>query len=49
MLMLLMNFAIMASVFGNVASIFGATDKIVELLAVPTYINTRGGETIPDE
>ena len=40
MLLLLFNFAIMANVFGNVASIFGATDKVVELMSVKEAINT---------
>ena len=49
MLMLLMNFAIMASVFGNVASIFGATDKIVELMSIKSLINTEGGDIIGED
>ena len=40
MLLLLVNFAIMANVFGNVASIFGATDKVVELMNIQEAINT---------
>ena len=43
-----MNFAIMASVFGNVASIFGATDKVVELIGIEAKINTEGGDTMDD-
>ena len=48
MIMLLMNFAIMASVFGNVASIFGATDKVVELIGIEAKINTEGGYQMED-
>jgi len=48
MLMLLVNFAILASVFGNVASIFGATDKVVELIAVKAVINTQGGDKMDE-
>lgn len=32
MLMLIFNFGIVAMVFGNVASVVGASDKIVELM-----------------
>ena len=48
MLLLLFNFAIMANVFGNVASIFGATDKVVELMNVKEAINTKEGDTLPE-
>ena len=48
MLLLLFNFAIMANVFGNVASIFGATDKVVELMSVKEAINTMEGDTLPE-
>jgi len=49
MLMLLMNFGILAAVFGNVASIFGATDKIVEMINIKPLINTEGGTKLPEE
>ena len=48
MIMLLVNFGIMASVFGNVASIFGATDKVVELIGIEAKINTEGGNTMSE-
>ena len=48
MLLLLFNFAIMANVFGNVASIFGATDKVVELMNVKEAINTKDGDRLDD-
>ena len=48
MLLLLFNFAIMANVFGNVASIFGATDKVVELMSVKEAINTQDGGRLDD-
>ena len=49
MLSMLLNFAIMAQVFGNVASIVGATDKLVEMINVEPLINTEGGTKIPEE
>jgi ABC-type multidrug transport system fused ATPase/permease subunit len=49
MLAMLMNFGILAQVFGNVASIVGATDKIVEMINVEPLINTEGGTKIPSE
>lgn len=42
--MLLMNFAILAGVFGNIAGIFGAADKIVEMISYKARINTEGGK-----
>ena len=48
MLMLLMNFGMLAGVFGNVASIFGATDKIVELMDIKAAINTQGGDRLQE-
>ena len=35
-------------VFGEVMAIMGASDKIVELMAYKTDINTTGGEVIPE-
>mmetsp|Transcript_5364 Transcript_5364/g.6599 ORF Transcript_5364/g.6599 Transcript_5364/m.6599 type:complete len:286 (+) Transcript_5364:133-990(+) len=49
MLMLIFNFAIVASVFGNVAATLGAADKIVELIEYQPVINTKGGERIDGE
>ena len=44
-----MNFGILAGVFGNVASIFGATDKVVELMDVKAAMNTQGGIKIDQQ
>lgn len=44
MIMLIINFAIIGSVFTNVAASVGAADKIVELINYEPGINTRGGE-----
>ena len=49
MLMLVFNFAMIAMVFGNVASIVGASDKIVELMKYEPAINCSGGDTIDGE
>ena len=38
----------MANVFGNVASIFGATDKVVELMNIQEAINTRDGDRLAE-
>ena len=43
MLMLIFNFAMVAMVFGNVASVVGASDKIVELMDYKPEINSSGG------
>lgn len=43
MIMLLFNFGMLAAMFGNVMSIFGASDKIVELMDYKPKINTVGG------
>jgi hypothetical protein len=48
MVMLMFNFARAAVVFGEVMAIMGASDKIVELMAYKTEINTTGGEVIPE-
>lgn len=44
MLMLTFNFAMVAYVFGNIASIFGACDKIVELMTYVPSISIKGGD-----
>ena len=49
MLMLIINFAIVAMVFGNVAATVGAADKIVELIQYKPAINTQGGTRIDGE
>ena len=49
MLMLTFNFAMVAYVFGNIASIFGACDKIVELMTYVPGINIKGGDQIEGE
>jgi len=46
MLMLVMNFAIIGSVFGNVAAVVGASDKVVELMQTVPKINASGGDQI---
>jgi len=46
MLMLIINFALVASVFGNVASVVGASDKIYELMTYEPEIKSTGGEQI---
>ena len=46
MLMLTFNFSMVAMVFGNIASIFGASDKIVELMTYVPAILSSGGDTI---
>jgi ABC-type multidrug transport system fused ATPase/permease subunit len=46
MLLLLLNFVLVASVLGNVYSILGASDKLVEILQLESKVNTKGGETI---
>jgi len=49
MMMLVFQFALMAYVFGNVASVVGASDKIVQLMKVVPAIPTSGGDTIEGE
>ena len=46
MLMLTFNFSMVAMVFGNIASIFGASDKIVELMTYVPAILSSGGDII---
>lgn len=43
MIMLLMNFGMLAAVFGNVMNMLGASDKIVMLMRYEPEINTTGG------
>jgi len=49
MLMLVFNFAMVAMVFGNVAAVVGASDKIVELMQYEPDIKTTGGDIIDGE
>ena len=49
MIMLVFNFGMVAMVFGNVASIVGASDKIVELIKYVPDIKCSGGDTIDGE
>ncbi len=49
MLMLTFNFAMVAMVFGNVAAVMGASDKIVELMQYEPAIKSSGGEIIEGE
>ena len=46
MIMLIFNFAMVAMVFGNVAAVVGASDKIVELMDYEPKINSTGGDKI---
>lgn len=38
-----------ASVFGNVMAIQGASDKIVEIMDTKTQVNSTGGVKLPDD
>ena len=49
MLMLVFNFAMVAMVFGNVAAVVGASDKIVELMNYVPAIKSTGGDKIEGE
>lgn len=49
MIQLLFNFGMVSSVFGNVISILGASDKIVEIMEYKPSINTTGGKTLDDK
>ncbi len=49
MLMLVFNFAMVAMVFGNVAAVMGASDKIVELMQYEPKIKSHGGDIIEGE
>lgn len=49
MIMLLFNFSMVAMVFGNVASIIGASDKIVELIEYEPKIRSSGGSRMENE
>ena len=43
MIMLLMNFGMLAAVFGNAMNMLGASDKIVALMKTESKVNTTGG------
>lgn len=47
MVLLLLNFGMVASVFGNVMAILGASDKIVEIMEHKPKVNSAGGDQIP--
>ena len=49
MLMLVFNFAMVAMVFGNVAAVVGASDKIVALMQYVPDIKSSGGDKIEGE
>lgn len=49
MVMLVGNFGILAGVFGNIAKVLGASDKIVVLMMREPAINTKGGRRLEDE
>lgn len=49
MLALNFNFFVAGMVFGNVASVVGASDKIVELMQYEPKINTEGGDKVEGE
>lgn len=44
LMQLLINFMILAQVFGSIMSVIGASTKIVEILEHKPKINTEGGE-----
>jgi len=46
LILLLVNFGLLTSVLGNVYSMLGASDKIVEIMQTEPKINTKGGEKI---
>ena len=46
MVMLVGNFAVLAGVFGNIAKVLGASDKIVTLMLREPKINTTGGRKL---
>ena len=48
LIMLLLNFAMLAGVLGNVYSMLGASDKIVDIMQTKPKINTKGGDKIND-
>jgi len=48
MIMLLFNFTMVAMVFGNVMSILGASDKIVEIMDYEPKINIEGGDKMEE-
>ena len=48
MIMLLFNFGMVAAVFGNVMSVFGASDKIAQIFFQESKINSTGGDIIPN-
>jgi len=49
MLQLVMNFAIVAMVIGNVYKVIGASTKIITMMQKIPSINTKGGKIIADE
>ena len=48
MLMLVFNFGMIAMVFGNIAAVVGASDKVVELMDYVPKINSQGGVKLND-
>ena len=46
LIMLLLNFAMLAGVLGNVYSMLGASDKIVDIMQTKQKINIKGGDKI---
>lgn len=48
MVLLLVNFGMVAAVFGNVMAILGASDKIVEIMEQKTQVNSKGGERVEE-
>jgi ATP-binding cassette subfamily B protein len=49
MILLLVNFGMVASVFGNVMAILGASDKIVEIMEHKSQVNSTGGDQVIEE
>ena len=48
MLQLIMNFVVLAMVFGNVFKMVGASEKIIELMQYVPDVNTNGGIQIAE-
>lgn len=44
MIMLLFNFNLISMTFGNLMSVLGASDKIIEIMEKECLINTKGGK-----
>ena len=49
MMMLVWNFMLVSMVFGNIASVIGASDQVYELMTYEPEINSSGGDIIEGE